>query len=52
MNDMKNEINIFSLAVTQQYIGASQKPHPALRSRIYLLYFEKTKNKKERTIDA
>ena len=47
MNDMKNEINIFSLAVTQQYIGASQKPHPALRSQIYSLYFVKKKKKEQ-----
>ena len=26
MNDMKNITNIFSLAITQQYLGALQKP--------------------------
>ena len=35
----KNITNIFSLAVTQQYLGAFQKPHPVLRSWIYSLYF-------------
>ena len=51
MNDMKNEINIFSLAVTQQYIGASQKPHPALRSgNIFIIFCEK-KRKNNRCIN-
>ena len=38
MNGMKNITNIFSLAVTQQYFGAFQKPRTQYSGPEYIHY--------------